>query len=152
MLLAACPGAPPSAPQVAVTIVRPADTLSFTAPARAFRCAGAPDLLLEAARSNSGLLVWLRADSAGGTLPVVGVRDTITRPAAVVTARFSHQAVPHTVSLDSGTVTVADSAGRRVTVAGSGLDLGFAVRVRLHATFDALAAEPESTRSCRRKP
>lgn len=147
--LAACRAAP--APlQVAATIIRPADTLQFAAPARLFGCDSSPDVLIEAVRSNHGVLVWLRADSLGGELPIIGVRDSITRPGAVVTARFSHQAVPHTLALDSGTVTVTDSGGRRVSVHGSGLDAGFAIRARLVARFDPFPAGPDSTRSCRR--
>jgi hypothetical protein len=148
--LAACRREPAPLPQVRAAILRPSDTLQFEAPARAYRCDGSSDLMIEAVQSNHGVLVWLRlVDTVPSVLPIIGARDTITRPAAVVTARFAHQAVPHTLGLDSGAVTVSDSAGRRVTVAGSGLDAAFAVRAGLRATFDPLPAAPESTRACR---
>jgi hypothetical protein len=138
---------------VTAAVVRQADTIRFDAPAQAYRCEGESDLVIEAVRSNNGVLVWLRlGDSVVRDVPIVGSRDSITRPAAVVTARFSHQAVPHTLALDSGAVTITDSAGWRVSVAGSGLDMGFAVRAGLVATFTPLPATPDSSRSCARVP
>jgi hypothetical protein len=96
------------------------------------------------------VLVWLQfRDSLVREIPIIGVRDTITRPSAVVAVRYSYQSVTHTVALDSGTVTVNDSGmTRRVVVAGTGLDVGFGVRARVKATFADLPVTPESTTSC----
>lgn len=152
---AACTGEPVAPPQVDAAIVRSTDTIRFKAPAVLYRCAGGVDLLLEAVARGNGVLVWLRLrDSLAPTVPIIGMRDTVTRPGAVVAVRYSHESVTHTVSLDSGTVTVSDSGdggARRLAVAGSGLDVGFGVRAGVAATFGALPATADSTALCTRK-
>lgn len=133
-------------------ILRQVDTVRFQAPFVLFRCDSSADLVLQGMRYGSGVLVWLRPrDSLAAQLPIVGLRDTITRPAAVVAVRYSHQSVLHTVSLDSGSVTVRDSAGARVVaVTGSGLDVAFGVRAGLVATFPPRALTADSTTNCSR--
>jgi hypothetical protein len=147
---AACPGetAAPSLLEAAIT--RRDDTVRFQAPVVVYRCDSTADLLLEGARAGNGVLVWLRVrDSLARELPIVGVRDTITRPAAVVAVRYSSQQVLHTLSLDSGRVTVHDSGGaRHVAVAGSGTELQFGVRSGIAASFTQVRREPDSTASC----
>ena len=146
--LAACaesPAAPRS--EVQVTVMRQTDTIRFSAPVTVARCAGRPGVLVEAIESSSGVLVWLRtADSTmAGTYRVVGMRDTISRPAAVVSVRFLSESVPYTVSLDSGTVATEDSAGAlRLRVQGSGLDVRGGTRPGVDAIFDALQAPNDS--------
>jgi len=154
VVCAACAGEPAAPSRVDAAITRPTDTIRFQAPAALYRCDGAPDLLLEAVRYGNGVLVWLRSrDSLAREFPIIGVQDTITRPGAVVAVRYHHEAVPHSLALDSGTVSWTDSgAVRRIAVTGSGLDVGFGVRAGLTATFGGVPPAPESTVSCARKP
>lgn len=152
--LVACRNDPASGPQVSLAITRTADTIRFQAPAGTYRCENGTDVVIDAVVRGNGALVWLRPrDSMVSEFPVIGVRDTITRPAAVVAVRYASQAIARTLSLDSGTVTVTDSGGvRQVAVAGSGLEVGFAVRAGLVATFTGLPTQTDSTSSCRRGP
>lgn len=146
--LAACeesPAGPRSAVQV--TVMRQADTIRFSAPVSVARCAGAPGVLVEAIEGSSGVLVWLRTTDStrAGAYGVVGMRDTISRPAAVVSVRFLSESVPYTVSLDSGTVEAEDSAGAvRLRVQGSGLDVRGGTRPGVDAIFDALPTPSDS--------
>ena len=118
------------------------------------RCDSTANVLAEAAGGPNGMLIWLQfRDSLVRALPIIGVRDTVTRPSAVVAVRYSHQQVAHTIALDSGTVTVHDSGPtRRLVVAGTGLDLGFGARAGVTATFADLPVRPESTTNCLRAP
>jgi hypothetical protein len=119
-----------------------------------YRCENAADLLLQGVRSGNGVLVWLRVrDSLVREFPIIGVRDSVTRPGAVVAVRYSHEAVGHTLSLDSGTVMFTDSgAARRLAVTGSGLDAEFGVRSGVTATIGNVPQVPDSTTSCARPP
>jgi len=141
-------------PHVQAAILRASDTVRFRAPAAAHHCRGAGGVLLEALGRGSGVLVWLRGakDTIAGSFPVVGVRDTVTRRAAVVAVRYVAQAVPHTLALDSGTVVVADSGGvRRLQITGSGVDLGGGSRPAVRVTFEALP-HPTDSASCTPAP
>jgi hypothetical protein len=150
---AACtsePVAPP--PSVKAAVLRTTDTVHFEARAAVYRCEGAKGVLFEAIGAGSGLLVWVRdpRDSIVDTFAVIGVRDSLTRRGAVVAVRYVAEAVPYTVSLDSGTVVVAraDSGGARgagVTIRGSGLDVRGGVRTAVDASFDALPPPIDST-------
>jgi hypothetical protein len=126
------------------------DTVRFELPLVLYRCDSTADLLLEGIRGGYGVLVWLRLrDSLAGELPIVGLRDTITRPGAVVAIRYNHQAQVHSFSLDSGSVTVNDSGGaRRVAITGSGLEVVFGARSGVAASIASLPAPAESTLSC----
>lgn len=152
--LLACRGETAAPPLLDAAVTRRDDTIRFQAPVVVYRCDSTADLLLEGARAGNGVLVWLRVrDSLGRELPIVGVRDTITRPAAVVAVRYSSLQVLHTLSLDSGTVTVEDSGGaRHVAVAGSGTELQFGMRSGLAARFAQLRHDPDSSASCSAAP
>jgi hypothetical protein len=152
--LAACGGEPAAAAQVEAVVARSADTIRFQAPAVLYRCAHTADLVLEGVRFGNGVLVWLRlGDSLVREFPIIGVRDTITRPGAVVAVRYSHEAVGHTLSLDSGMVVFTDTgAARRLAVTGSGLDVELGARSGVAATFGDVPEAPDSTTSCARMP
>jgi hypothetical protein len=135
------------APRLEATVMRATDTIRFHARAAAYRCKDGRGLLFEAVSHASGVLVWLRGapDSTTGSYAVLGTRDSVTRRGAIVAVRFAAQAVPHTVSLDSGTVVVSDSGdARRIAISGSGLDLNGGTRPALRATFTALPAPTDS--------
>ena len=139
-------------PRLEATVLRATDTIRFHAKAVVYHCQGGRGSLIEAVGYASGVLVWLRGsiDSASGSFPVLGMRDTVTKRGAIVAVRFAAQAVPHTVSLDSGSVVVKDSgSARRVEINGSGLDINGGTRSALRATFSALPAPTDST-SCSR--
>ena len=148
----ACTGEQAVPPMLSAAIFRQTDTVRFEAPFVVYQCDSAPDLVLQGMRYGNGVLVWLRPrDSLAAGLPIVGLRDTVTRPAAVVSVRYNHQSVLHSLSLDSGSVTLRDSAGGRViTLAGSGLDVAFGVRAALMVTFPPRSLTADSTTSCSR--
>ena len=153
VLLALTCVAEPAAPsaQLEAEVLRTADTIRFRAKAAAYRCQASRGTLFEGISFASGVLVWLRGanDSATGAYPVRGMRDTVTRRGATVAVRFAAQSVPHTVSLDSGTVLVTDSAGSRwVDITGSGLDLNGGTRPRLRATFRAMPSLLTDSAAC----
>jgi hypothetical protein len=153
-LSAACNGETAAPALLDAAITRRDDTIRFQTPVVVYRCDSTADLLLEGARAGNGVLVWLRvSDSLGRELPIVGVRDTSTRPAAVVAVRYTSLQVLHTLSLDSGSVSVHDSAGaRHVAIAGSGTELQFGMRSGLAASFAPIRGEPDSTASCEPAP
>ena len=139
-------------PRLEATVLRATDTIRFHAKAAAYRCHDGRGLLIEAVGYATGVLVWLRGgtDSATEAFPVLGMRDTVTKRGAIVAVRFAAQAVPHTVSLDSGSVVVKDpGSARRVEINGSGLDINGGSRPVLRATFSALPA-PTDSASCAR--
>lgn len=149
VLLACACEAAPTAPsgELEAQILRSADTIRFQAKAVAYRCQQGRGTLIEAINYASGVLVWLRGahDSATGSFPVVGMRDTATTRGATVAVRFDAQSVPHTFSLDSGSVVVTDSGGaRRVEITGSGLDVNGGTRPALRATSRALPVPSDS--------
>lgn len=149
----ACNGAQTTAPLAATIIVR-TDTVSIELPVALYRCDSTSDVLLQGLQSGDGVLMLLRpGDSLAGVLPIVGYRDTITRPAAVVAIRYYRGSAVHAFSLDSGAVTVADSGGSRgVMVAGSGMEVGFGVRSSAAVRIASLPAPAESTTSCATVP
>ena len=144
-----CNGEQPTAP-LAATIIRRTDTITFELPVALYRCDNTSDLLLQGLHAGDGVLLLLRArDSLTGVLPIVGYRDTVTRPAAVVAIRYYRENTVHSFSLDSGAVTVADSGGSRgVLVAGSGMEVVHGVRSSAAVRIAALPAPAESTMSC----
>ena len=146
----ACNGETVASSPVAATIIRRADTVQFVVPLSVYRCDSTPDFLLQGIQSGNGVMLWLRpGDAPVGEFPIVGVRDTITRPGAVVAIRYYHEAVVHSFALDSGSVSVADSgAARQLAVTGSGMEVGLGIRSRLEATIAALPVPAESTMSC----
>lgn len=147
LVVAACRPAGPAEPQVQAAIQRRSDTLRFVAPAVARRCEGGRGLLVEAAHDGRGLLVWLRGVDSGAadSIPVVGMRDTSTVPAANASIRFIADAVGYTVGLDSGAVAVTDSGGwLRLQFTGSGLELTGGSRPTIVATFDPLPPPADS--------
>lgn len=135
---------------LAATIIRRTDTVTFELPVALHRCDDRSDVLLQGLRSGDGVLLLLRAgDSLTGVLPIVGYRDTITRPAAVVAIRYYRENVVHAFSLDSGAVTITDSGGSRsVAVAGSGMEVALGVRSSAAVRIASLPAPAESTMSC----
>jgi len=151
----ACPGEPAAPPPLLqASILRASDTVRFEAPAAAHRCSEGKGIVIDAAGRGNGLLIWL-ADTSNtwkGSFPVVGVHDTVTKHRAVVSVRFIASAVAHTLSLDSGTVMVRDSAGGlQIGVTGAGLDLNGGARPHVKATFRALRP-PADSASCVRVP
>ena len=162
---AACRGETVAPALLDATIARRTDTLRFQTRVVVYQCDSTADLLVEGAGAGNGVLVWLRPrDSLGGAggargargesqLPIVGLRDTITRPAAVVAVRYNSQQVLHPLSLDSGSVSVLDSGGgRRVAVTGSGVELQFGMRSSVAASFTGLRLVPDSTTTCAPAP
>jgi hypothetical protein len=148
----ACGGSPAAPePEAQVTILRQSDTIRFSAPAVMQRCIERPGFLMQALGSGNGVLVWLRTDSPpADSFRVVGLNDSITRPAAVVAVRYISQSIPYTISLDSGSVATRDSAGRvTIRVRGSGLDVRGGTRPGVEASVAALPAPRDST-SCSR--
>lgn len=152
--IAGCRGETAAPPQLEAMILRQADTVRFQTPVVLYRCDSSADFVIAGTSAGNGVLVWLRPrDSLTGDLPIVGVRDTVTRPAAVVAVRYDHESVLHALSLDSGSVLLRDSAGSRgVTLTGSGLDVAFGVRSGLAASFATLPPAADSTTSCSRIP
>jgi hypothetical protein len=147
--LTACDGET-SASLVSATVIRGKDTVRLEVPLTVYRCESSADLLLQAFQSGDGVLVWLRVrDSMPGELPIVGVRDTITRPASVVAIRYYRESQVHSFALDSGTVTIADSGqSRRVGVTGSGLEVRLGARSHVTVEMPSLPSPAESTMSC----
>ena len=145
--LAACRAATPEGTARA-SVARPQlDTVRFGATASAYRCRDGRGLLLEAVSDGNGILVWLRSgDSvAGGDYDILGVRDTVTPRGAFVSARYMTGDVAHGFSLDSGTVSLWDSAGRLgAGVRGAGLEVPGALRPFLAADFMGLSAPADS--------
>jgi len=148
--VAACNGETAASSLVAASIIRRADTVQFVVPLIVYRCDSAADFLLQGIQSGNGIMMWLRpGDSLAGELPIVGVRDTITRPGAVVAIRYYHESVVHSFALDSGSVSLADSgAARQLAVVGSGMEISLGTRSRLAASIAALPEPAESTASC----
>ena len=146
----ACNGETAASSLVAATIIRRADTVRFEVPLTVYRCDSASDFLLQAVQSGNGILMWLRpSDSLAGELPILGVRDTITRPGAVVAIRYYQESVVHSFALDSGSVSVVDSgSARRVAVTGSGMEVALGARQGVVVTIAALPEPAESTMSC----
>ena len=146
----ACNGETAASSLVAASIIRRADTVQFEVPLTVYRCDSTADFLLQGIQSGNGVMLWMRpGDSPVGEFPIVGVRDTITRPGAVVAIRYYHEAVVHSFTLDSGSVSVADSGtARQLSVTGSGMEISLGIRSRLAARIAALPTPAESTMSC----
>ncbi len=145
-----CNGETAPSSLVAASIISRTDTVRFEVPLAVYRCDSASGFLLQAIQSGNGIMMWLRpGDSLVGELPIVGVRDTITRPGAVVAIRYYHESIVHSFTLDSGTVSVSDSgAARRLDVNGSGLETSLGTRSGVAASIAELPEPAESTMSC----
>ena len=146
----ACSGESNGPPLAVTTVIRRADTVQFDLPLTLYRCDGSADVLVQGIRSGDGVLLWLRPqDSLGGSLPIVGSRDTITRPASIVAIRYYRDAQVHSFALDSGSVTVVDRGeSRRIVVSGSGMQQNLGARSRVNIEMATLPAPAESTLSC----
>ncbi|MGH7607327.1 MAG: hypothetical protein ACREME_08310 [Gemmatimonadales bacterium] len=143
LVLAACSAEPARDPiRLRATVVRPpADTMHFTSPALARRCAGGEAILLEAADPHGyGILVLLRhGDSlATGSYPLIALGDSITPRGAQVSARYVAGDAPHGFALDSGGVDVEVRAGHGIDARVMGRGLEGAARLRLEAQYTAV--------------
>ncbi len=144
-MAAACGDVEPEG-RVHAVISRPrADTVRFTAPARANRCSGGRGLLLQASTGGNGVVVWLRTpDSlAAGLWPLLQRGDTVSPRGATVGARFMVGDLAHGVPLDSGAVTLGRTADA-LSVTASGTGLEGAGRVGVVASFDGVRVGPDT--------
>jgi hypothetical protein len=154
---AVCGGSPPSPGDGLVVLTDPgsADTVRFTVPVAARRCAGNRGLLVTGLEHGQGVLVWVR-DS--GTAPVVGRfpllprADSTSARGAIVSVRFVAGAIAHGVTVDDGSATLTQSSSRLgLVIQGRGQEPTIGVP---HEAAIALSGVPveSDTVSCHAMP
>jgi hypothetical protein len=134
----------------------PKDTLRFTGPATASRCArggGGGGVVFEGVIGGNGVMVWLRTpDSvAAVTWPVLQRGDTVSPGGATIAARYLVGEIAHGAAMDSGSVAVTRS-GRALTLraGASGVEVPIG-RVGLEVTFEAVSVGSDTV-SCTARP
>jgi len=135
----------------ALLVRPPHDTIRFSAPAQAHRCARGRSIVIEAIAGANGVLLWARArDSLGlGDYPPLTRGDSTTPRGAMVAVRWmSRGEDARGVTLDSGRVTLTrTSDGLGASARGSGLEPTAGQRVALVVTVDAVPP-PADTVNC----
>jgi hypothetical protein len=117
----------PGSARVRLTASGLADTVQFTVPVSARRCA--PDggaLLVIGADHGQGVLVWLRdgtAEPAPGTYPLLARADSTATRGAIVSVRFVTGPLAHGVTVDDGNAILSRSGSRLgIVVRGRGTE------------------------------
>lgn len=146
--------------RVQALVVRPRndsvrDTTRFEAAAVAHRCAGTASLVLDGVANGNGVLLWLRRppDSPlSGDYRYAAPGDTAGLRSAVAVLRFMVEGLSRGAVLDSGRLTVTESAARLSgSVRGSGVSSPGAVRVSADVDFQAVPT-PRDTVTCEVEP
>ena len=118
----------------------PKDTVRFTAPASASRCARGGGVVLQGSTGGNGAIAWLRTpDSvAAVTWPVLQRGDTVSPRGVTTAVRYLLGDIAHGAAMDSGTVAVTRTA-HTLTVRASGTGLEASIgRITMEVTFEAV--------------
>jgi hypothetical protein len=133
----------------------PKDTVQFTVPATASRCARGGGVVLQGSSGASGAIVWLRTPDSvvsappprSPPWPLLQRGDTVSPRGVTVAVRFLLNEIAHGVAMDSGTVAVTRTANAlTVRASGSGLEASIG-KVALDVSFDAVRLGSD-TASC----
>jgi hypothetical protein len=143
----ACGNAPQPSGTVRALVTRLGkDSMRFTTPATARRCAHGGGVVLQGATGGNGAIAWLRTpDSlAAGSWVLLQRGDTVSRRGATLAVRWVAGDIARGAALDSGRVAVVRTA-RDITVRASGSGLEASIgRVMLEATFAAVPLVPDT--------